>query len=331
MDAVIPEIQADIRAAWARAHVTPLWEDAAAHSGAKTTPQGHLWAWSDLEPLVNQALDLASTELIERRVLTLRNPRPRYEGERGTVGNLTAALQILKPGEVARPHRHTMNALRFVLKGGGASTLVNGKECPMQEGDLVTTPGWTWHEHIHHGTSPIVWLDALDVPLHTHLGTAAFQPGPPNDMPQTHDDAAFASPGLVPDGIAPAPYSPLFHYPWAAAAAALDHAPVAPDGSRRVRYIDPTTGGPIMPMLDSFALDITETTRPTRSTANAVCTVVEGEGSSVVGDATLHWGPRDVFSLPAGAWVSHKGKARLFMVTDRDLYRRLNLLKDEFQ
>jgi gentisate 1,2-dioxygenase len=58
-----------------------------------------------------------------------------------------------------------MNALRFVIEGKGASTIVDGKDCPMEEGDLVITPGWTWHEHVHRGDAPIIWLDALDAPM----------------------------------------------------------------------------------------------------------------------------------------------------------------------
>ena len=44
-----------------------------------------------------------------------------------TSKTLAANIQILLPGEKARPHRHTMNALRFVLEGSGAATIVDGK------------------------------------------------------------------------------------------------------------------------------------------------------------------------------------------------------------
>ena len=139
-------------------------------------------------------------------------------GTGSTTTNLATALQILLPGEKARPHRHTMNALRFVIEGKGASTVVDGKDCPMEEGDLVITPGWTWHEHVHHGNAPIIWLDALDAPLHRYLGTDEFEPGPAHDMPDTADDSAFAFPNIVPELSEPAtPFSPVFRYPWAAA------------------------------------------------------------------------------------------------------------------
>ena len=92
------------------------------------------------------------------------------------------------PGESARPHRHTPNALRFVLEGDGGTTLVDGESCPMAEGDLIITPCMSWHEHVHKGTAPIVWFDALDVPLHQYLGTAVFEGGPVKDAPNHPDD-----------------------------------------------------------------------------------------------------------------------------------------------
>src|SRR3569623_183829 len=133
----------DIRQAWRDAHVQPLWENTAAHKPAMRAERAHVWPWRVMQPLISDAINIKSLAAIERRVLTLTPP-----GRQGhTTTNLTTALQILKPGETARPHRHSMNALRFVLDGGGAATIVNGRSCLMEEGDLVITPGMTWHEH----------------------------------------------------------------------------------------------------------------------------------------------------------------------------------------
>jgi gentisate 1,2-dioxygenase len=141
-----------------------------------------------VRPLLDKAMDLTSPEAVERRVLSLVNPSARSPEDKATTRNISAALQILLPGESARPHRHSMNALRFVLEGRGAITVVNGKPCPMEEGDLILTPAWTWHEHVHRGEKPIIWLDTLDVPLHLYMGTARFQPGPVTDLPATLSD-----------------------------------------------------------------------------------------------------------------------------------------------
>ena len=324
-----------MRAAWRRAHVRPLWENPIAHKARDGGPKAHLWTWSELGPLVSAAMKLTSLAAIERRVLTLVDPMAAGDAA-GTTTNLTTALQVLMPGESARPHRHSMNALRFVIEGNGASTKVDGRDCPMSQGDLVITPGWTWHEHVHNGSAPIVWLDALDAPLHRYLGTDAFEPGPPHDMPHHAGDAAFEVANLVPDLTeTPPSFSPVFRYPWAEAVKAVAVAPASKDGSRRVRYVNPLTGGPVMSLLDCYLVQIDgrAETRPFRTTSNAVCVVVEGRGTSQVGEETFAWGPRDVLSLPHGNWITHRADgetARLFVVTDRDVLRRLDLLKEEF-
>ncbi len=228
-----------------------------------------------------------------------------------------------------------MNAQRFVIEGSGASTIVDGKDCPMAQGDLVITPGWTWHEHVHSGSTPIIWLDALDAPLHRYLGTDVFEQDPPHDVPSVLRDSAFAVPNIVPDfGDAAPTFSPVFRYPWAAARGAVNEAPKWKDGSRRVRYVNPITGGSTMALMDCYLTQIdagTETVR-FRSTSNAVCLVCEGCGTSQIGEDTLTWDAHDVFSLPHGNWITHKANkaAILFLVTDRDAMRRLDLLKEQY-
>ena len=331
------ENEAAVRAAWAAASVSPLWENRAAHAGPKAPEQGHIWRWSQIEPLAAHATTLRDMAAVERRVLMLVSPHSQeVGGATGSTTNLNANIQILKPGEKARPHRHSMNALRFVMKGEGAVTIVDGKECPMAEGDLVTTPGWCWHEHEHRGREPIVWLDVLDASLHRYLGTDKFQPGPVAEAPAQIPDAAFAAPGLVPQGAETVTqYSPLFRYPWADAAKAVAAAPVGPDGARRVRYANPVNGGPCMAFLDCHMVEIegTEGTVPFRTSAHSVVSVVEGTGVTMLGDQRIEWAPRDTFSMPHGNWITHRsngGKARLFVVTDREVFRRLDLLSEEY-
>jgi gentisate 1,2-dioxygenase len=295
----------------------------------------YLWSWQKIRPLLDGAIDLASPAAIERRVLSLVSPASRSVEDEATVRNLSAALQILLPGETARPHRHSMNALRFVLEGNGAVTVVDGKSCQMEVGDLILTPGWCWHEHTHRGSVPMIWLDALDVPLHLYLGTAKFQPGPVNATPTTIPDEAFAVANIAPELSDQAPHSPIFRYPYEAAAAAAAAAPRAPDGTRRVRYINPVTGGCAMSFLDSHLvqLDPQTTSRPFRTSSNAICCAVEGSGETRVGDETIAWHERDIFTLPQGNWIEHKNGAktsRLFIASDRDLMARLGLLHEEY-
>src|SRR6478752_715630 len=293
-----PQDISDVRKAWREANLAPLWENAKAHRPAPPPDAGYLWSWDKIRPLITAAIKVASPEAVERRVLQLVPPIPKCQDEQQTSRTLAANIQILLPGEKARPHRHTMNALRFVLEGSGASTIVDGKPCPMEEGDLILTPAWTWHEHVHQGSGPIIWLDALDVPFQQYMGTGAFQPGPIAEMPETVADAAFAVANVVPDtSYATRDYSPVFRYPYASTAAAV-----------------------------AAAL-------PFRTTANSVCCVVEGSGESQIGNETIRWRKRDIFTLPQGNRIVHQaagGTARLFQVSDRDMYARLGLLKEEY-
>src|SRR5260221_11137375 len=152
----------------------------------------------------------------------------------------------------------------------------------MEEGDLILTPSWTWHEHIHEGADPTVWFDALDVPFKRYMGTGAFEPVPAADMPEPIADAAFAVANVVPDtDYTTKDYSPVFRYPYATAAAAVAVAPPARDGSRRVRYVNPLTGGSGLGMMDLFLvpLDAEGGTLPFRTTANSVCCGVEGSAA----------------------------------------------------
>jgi gentisate 1,2-dioxygenase len=326
---------AERRAAWNAASVRPLWEDARAHGGAPPPPRPQLWAWSAMKPLIDDAAGMNSTEVVERRVLSLMHEDPKTLGYPFTITNLNCGYQILLPGEQARPHRHSMNALRFVIDGHGANTVVDGKACPMHENDLILTPGWTWHEHVHPGDGPIVWLDVLDASLHRYLGTDAFEPGPVHDIPAQAPDAAYAFANLLPDAPAPGPYSPVFCYPWATAKEALAVAPRSRDGARRVRYVNPTTGGSTMTLLDSSLIEIDAglETAPFRTSAHTVVAVIEGHGRTQSGDNSVSWGPKDIFTLPSGQWMTHRAgeRARLFLTSDREILQRLGLLEETYR
>ena len=294
------------------------------------------WQWRKMRPLIDSAIKLVSPRDVDRRVLLLTDPNLNASSRATTTKGLNAGLQVLLPGETARPHRHTMDAIRFVLEGEGAVTIVNGKECPMAERDLVLTPGWCWHEHVHRGTKPIIWLDGLNSPLHRYLGTAEFEPGPVRDLLAPVADAAFQVPNILPEGeTGGTHHSPVFRYTYAAASAALHVAPLAKDGSRRVRYVNPTTGGPAMALMDHrlVQLDPDTTTVPFRTTSNAICVVAEGRGSSTIGNENFDWEPKDIFTMPQGNWITHRAgsqRARLFVFSDSEVFARLGLLKEEY-
>jgi gentisate 1,2-dioxygenase len=343
--AVSPAPYADFIATLDTVQSQPLWDRY--HRITTRQPQtrtgAHLWAWETMEPLVQRAVDEVAMADAERRVLLFTHPEARESVD--TMRNLSGGLQTLLPGEVAHAHRHTLAALRFVMQGQGAVTTVNAEQCVMNEGDLVLTPSWTWHEHTHPGEGRMVWFDGLDLPLSHHLdtmffemnapGLVAFEP-PATRPPAVPNDGAT----LLPDscdaaGTQAGQFRPSrFRYSAERAAAALAASAPRADGSRMLRYIDATSEGPVLPTLDCYLMGL-EKGRPTqkqRSTASAICVVAEGEGTSVIGDKTIAWRRNDVFTVPLWQWVEHTAttaNAKLFFMSDRELVASMGYLREE--
>jgi gentisate 1,2-dioxygenase len=150
-----------------------LWELASqmtAHPEPKMIP--HMWPWSVTEAIIAESARAVPVG-DERRALQLFNPG--LGGRWATTNNLIAAVQILLPGEVARAHRHTPTAIRFIIEGNGAYTAVDGERVYMAPGDLILTPSWSWHDHGNETQERVVWMDGLDIPLIASLEAMFFQ------------------------------------------------------------------------------------------------------------------------------------------------------------
>ena len=331
---------ADLVSALVGVHAQPLWDRyQRVTRRVPAAPDAPMcWAWEVMEPLVRRAIREVGMEEAERRVLLLTHPA--FGGAAVTTTNLVAGLQTLLPGEIARAHRHTIQAIRFVMEGQGAVTSVNDHRCPMAEGDLILTPAWTWHEHIHPGEGRVVWFDGLDLPLCAHLDTMFFEmaePGRTSVDPVATRPAALRPPAatLAPDAFdLRTPGRSRYQYSWARAVAALEAAMPDTDGSRLLRYVDGDSQGAVSPTLDCYLLHCASgvPTRRRRSSSNAVCVVARGQGSSRVGDTTIAWKRNDVFSLPHWNWISHtaaSGDALIFMMSDREFLASLGYLREE--
>jgi gentisate 1,2-dioxygenase len=297
-----------------RSRIHPLWDRykriTPVAPRAKDAPMH--WRWRDLEPFTERAAKEVGIEDVERRALILANPA--FGGETVTTQNLIGAFTVLEPGDKAVPHRHTAAAIRFATRAEGAVTIVNGRRCEMKEGDLVLTPPMCWHGHINGGSRRTVWFDAANMPAICSLDASFFEPG-------TRQDERFWEVGA--EGSS--------EYRFSGEETRRRLAELAPgaDGARTFRYTK--DGGSVMPTLDLYLSRITARTRPKRATHNAVCLVVSGEGRSTIGDERFEWSRHDVFTIPHWTWASHeaRGEADLFMVTDRAIYERLELLREE--
>ena len=337
----LEELPADYRAAMTKAGVGPLWpqmRNALPHNAPQPVTRSHLWAYRDVRPLLLRAGELTPVEKAERRVLFLADP-----GRGGSAMQATSTiyigLQLLLPGEKAPAHRHTPSAARIVVEGDGAYTVVDAEKLPMKAGDLILTPGGCWHDHGHAGKDPVVWLDALDLPLFVYLeGSYAIEA--PLQSPRNRPDASeveYRAAGLVParrrDKSIPPPF-PMMRYPWDRTEAALRQlAQHSGSEATELDYINPETGQSCLPTMGFTAMMLSsgQTSRPPLKSASAVFHVVAGEGTSAINGVRHAWKAKDSFSAPPFAAVEHSASSKdafLIRIHDAPLQEKLGYYEE---
>jgi len=259
------------------------------------------WRYEEAKAAMQSAGRLIGTDLAERRNFVMRNPTP--GNDYATLRTLVCAYQSILPGEKARSHRHAPHALRVILESRGSYSIVNGHKHPMESGDIVLTPGWTWHGHGHDGGEQAYWFDGLDVPL-THLLEPMFF----EEHPLGFEAVTDAS-----------PESPL-RFTWESTRRALATAPSD-------RYTGKTIdlAAPTMPtiLLKVHAWPAGWRNPPYRHTANVVHLVMKGQGYSIIEGQRFEWGFGDTLAIPAWSRIEHHAAADsvLFGMSDEALMR----------
>ena len=319
-----------------------LWELASqmtAHPEPKMIP--HMWKWSLLESIIDES-SRAVPVGDERRALQLFNPG--LGGRWATTNNLIAAVQVLLPGEVARAHRHTPTAIRFIMEGTGAYTAVDGERVYMEPGDLILTPSWSWHDHGNETKERVVWMDGLDIPLIASLEAMFFQfysaqqvpaTRPANASKHLHGHAHISPTWVKEKSMA----SPLLLYSWDQTSQALDalrgHEGSPFDGVL-LEYRHPQTGGPVLPTMACMVqlLRPGERTKAHRHTGSAVYYVVNGAGATIIDGQRFPWTKGDIVALPPWALHEHANAsgtadAVLFSIQDIPVLNALGLYYEE--
>ena len=292
------------------------------------------WRYPQVRELLMQAGDLTPIEKAERRVLVLCNPGLGIDNLQATP-SIYVGLQLILPGEDAPNHRHSPSAIRLIVEGAGGFTTVEGERLPMEPGDLILTPSGLWHEHGHTGSEPVIWMDALDLPLIYYLETSQAQEAPLQHAPVRLDSSQtkFRRAGLLPyDQLHDHNPYPMLRYPWKETREALTELASATDrdGLVQLAYINPVTGQECLPILGFSALMLRpgENADLGRRTCSAVTHVVEGHGSCEIDDSDFDWTPHDMTVIPPHASCalrnhSSSSQAFLFIVDDAPMHRKL--------
>lgn len=324
--------------------LTPLWEvlSELVLSEPDSPARVHCWRYDAARAYLMRAGDLISAEQAERRVLILENPG--LHGLSAITPSLYAGLQMILPGEVAPCHRHSQCALRFVLEGSGAHTAVDGEKAVMEPFDLVLTPGGQWHDHGNDTSSPMIWLDGLDIPTVRHFD-ASFSERLPQAM---HPETVKAGDTLARYGHNMRPlkgsvadrrpaHQPLFHYRYAEWRPALDmmaaSAEIDPHLGHALEFLNPAHGGSIMPTIAAHVRLLPKRweTRERQSSDGTVFVVVEGCGEAVIDDQGIDISPRDIFVVPSWKKVRFRAHDQLvlFGFSDKASQEKLNLYKEK--
>jgi 1-hydroxy-2-naphthoate dioxygenase len=287
-----------------------------------------LWKWIEIRAALDKAAQLIRPEEAFRRFIGYQHPDLKF----GTAHTLLMGAQMVRPGEFAPAHRHTMEAIRFVVEGQGAATIVENEPFPMEEGDLITTPAWSWHDHINAGNRPIIWLDGANGPM-IHYYQIGFanphsQPRQPVTRPVGWSQKTFSA--LRPQNLAPASmpatYRPPYRYPWSETEKkfeTLAETPGDPHDGVLLRFIDPLSGGPTLPTMscEIQMLRPHEKGRSHRHTYTVVYHAFKGSGTTWIGDQPFEWQQGDSFVVPLWNWHWHENQSHqsaiLFSINDR--------------
>lgn len=323
-----PDLE-DLYRGFERELLVPLWTEIGdlmpGHPRSAAVP--HLWRWNRLLALADRAGDLVKVGRGgERRAIALANPT--LGGRPFATPTLWAAIQYLLPGEDAPEHRHTQHAFRFVVEGEGVWTVVGGDPVPMNRGDFLPQSGWNWHAHHNAANRPMAWIDGLDIPFQYYteqqffeFGREAISEAERITPDRSRSQQLWGHPGVRPVAFTePTSATPLLNYRWVHTDAALrdqldlaaaGYPGVVEPGHAAVRYINPTTGGDVLPTIRTQAHRITTgtTTAPRREVGSSVYQVFDGSGVVTVGEHRWSVTRGDLFVVPSWAELSVTSEA----------------------
>ena len=98
---------------------------------------------------------------------------------------IDARIIELEPGQRTSTHRHSHDAVCFVLEGQGATT-VGADRFAWMRWDAMHTPAWSWHRHENTGKTKARLLAVSDAPLIATLGLSRIDDA--GDAPPEPDE-----------------------------------------------------------------------------------------------------------------------------------------------
>jgi gentisate 1,2-dioxygenase len=257
-------------------------------------------------------------------------------------------------------HRHTVEAVIYVLQGNGHS-IVDGVRYDWAPGDFISVPMFSWHRHINTGDQDFIYLAATTGPLSLALGLAVYEDERYPDYWVFGNKSESAMKSLIP-GADDSTRIRIDEFAGGESLSSMDAlyrthlsfsggeekrrraSKVLIRGSAmefektpmgRVRYvIDPKTGF-LMRVLGTLLAEISPGKRSGahRHMYEEVNYVLSGEGYSLIEDRRYQWSKGDVLCIPVFSWHQHFNTsdqpARFLVHHNRPLMENLGFMHVE--
>jgi len=126
-------------------------------SGTAITEMTQREQWNRKHPPTEATIvkDLRTTELIAREY---RGTKARFYRLSGAI-RLQPHLSELPPSHASVKHRHTTEAVLYIVRGSGHTVMHYDGEpeqrVDWQEGDLLGIPLWAWHQHFNDSDTEV--------------------------------------------------------------------------------------------------------------------------------------------------------------------------------
>jgi gentisate 1,2-dioxygenase len=253
--------------------------------------------------------------------------------------------QIVMPGERTKAHRTMRSETRLVLQGTpGAVFVCEFEAYPMERGDVIISPPYTYHDHWNEGTEPAIFVDGYD---------DGWNPNAKNigggQLPNNADFQEITKPGGYTENTLgharrvfderPFPLPPM-RYRWGETEAALNalretETAQDPYDGIHLMFASPVDDGPTLPTI-AWHVQLLEGRQKTlahRHNSTSFYCVFEGEGSTMIEGERMEWHKGDLFAIPPWTWHVHENASRddtiLFSIDDWPAMKSLGFYRAE--
>jgi len=252
-------------------------------------------------------------------------------------------VQVLMPGERTQAHRNMRSETRLVCEAPQGAVFVCEHEAyPMERGDVVISPAWTFHDHFNQGGEPAFFVDGYDNGYNPNVN---INERLPNDdpyqeitKPEGYTLKTLGHTRRLSDG--PVYPLPPMRYPWAETQSALNALRESeveddPYDGLHLMLASPVDGGATLPTIAWHVqmLNSRQKTQVHRHNSTTFYHVFEGEGMTEIEGERLEWHRGDIFAVPPWKWHKHENTgsedAVLFSIDDWPAMTKLGFYRKE--